>query len=66
MEFRNNKLSNIILSDVIMSDHPDFVDAFIDQAYLENESRWLTDDEMEQVPQDSINEYIHENLDLYN
>lgn len=67
MTYKGNKLSSISISDVMMNDYPDFSDAFVEEAFLDCEDRWLTEHELEEdCISDQTGEYILENLDLYN
>ena len=59
------KLRSIVIGDVEMADRPDFSNAYLEEAYSIELDRWLTDDELEQVGDDFVNEYICENLDMY-
>jgi hypothetical protein len=65
MTYNGMKLSSISVSDVAMRDYPDFCDAYLEEAYCNELDRWLTEHELERIDGGDINEYIHENIDLY-
>jgi hypothetical protein len=66
MTYKGARLSSVTVTDVAMADYPDFCDAYVEEAYLPSEERWLTEHELEADElSEQVGEYIHENLDLY-
>lgn len=58
-----NKLTDVLIVDIFMSDYPDFCDAYIESAYHPNGDA-LTDDELEAIAEDDdtmsfVNEQIY-------
>jgi|TARA_Y100000310_G_scaffold112189_1_gene110680 hypothetical protein len=55
------KLFNLKLAGINTRDYPDFCDAYISHAEDEN-GRELTDDELEDIPQEVVYEYVMREL----
>ena len=56
-----SKITNIEFDGIDRKDHPDYCDAFI--SYAEYEGRELTEEELEEVNEDSM--FVHEKLFNY-
>lgn len=62
MTYQGKKLSSVIVSDVNHRDAPDYSDAFLEEAYLNCEDRFLTESEMESDEiYEQLSQHISEN-----
>ena len=60
LEEESNKLENVEVEGIDFTDYPDFSDAFI--SYAERNGVPLTDEELDNLDQDTVYHYIIESL----
>ena len=53
------KLTDVKIADIQLNDFPDFTDAYVVEA--KRNGKQLTEQELEQIPSDFINQFIFEN-----